>query len=210
MEILADMLLLGNIIRGNSESYSNIRKVWHYNPILVIMNKLYIFLNLWNMSMGRWFHPDHFKRILVWSKQYCVTFGNKYASQHPCTGSQSGEDLHSHHDLAFSAMINRKESNPDTAEYQHAECYGFSFIEGAGQVSGKESQSEAHKGQAGQVSQDTVKGTDWTLVANNDNVTMLWSCINVNRRRSSSQPDCTYNNLDENTNGNDVVNCPSN
>ena len=160
--------------------------------------------------MGRWFLSDHLKRISVWHKQYCLTFGNKDAYQHPCTGSQSGEYLNSHHDLAFSAMVNRKESNPDTAEYQHAECYGFSFIEGAGQVSGKESQSEAPKGQAGQVSQDTVKGTDWTLVANNDNVTMLWSCINVNRRRSSSQPDCTDNNLDESTDGNDIDRCPWN
>ena len=160
--------------------------------------------------MGRWFLSDHLKRISVWHKQYYVTFGNKDAYQHPCTRSQSGEDLNSHHDLAFSAMINRKESDPDTAEHQHAECYGFSFIKGTRKVSGKESQSEAPNGQGSQVSQNTVKCIDWTLVAYNDDLSMLRLSININRRRRSSQPDCTYNNLDENTNGNDVVNCPSN
>ena len=162
------------------------------------------------MSMGRWFHPDHFKIILVWSKQYCVTFGNKYASQHPWTGGQNGEDLHSHHDPAFGAMVNRDESDPDTAEHKHAECYGFGFIKGTRKVSGKESQSEAPNGLGSQVSQNTVKCIDWILVAYNDDLSMLRQCINIKRRRRRSQPDCSYNNLDENTNGNDVVNCPSN
>ena len=68
---------------------------------------------------------------MVWSKQYCVTFGNKYASQHPCTGGQSG-DLYSHHDLAFGVIVNRYESNPDTAEHKHAEFYGFGFKKAPG------------------------------------------------------------------------------
>ena len=110
--------------------------------------------------MERWFHPGHFNRISVWSKQYCITFRNKDASQDPCTGSQSGEDLHSHHDLAFGVMVNRYESDPDTAEHQHAECYGFGFIKGTRKVSGKESQSEAPKGQESQVSQNRVKCID--------------------------------------------------
>ena len=82
------------------------------------------------------YFPKLMKRIYLWSQQNKVALWHKYAKKHPCTGGQYTEDLHSNHSLALSAMIDREEGDPDTAEHQHAECQELGFIERVREIPG--------------------------------------------------------------------------
>ena len=44
--------------------------------------------------------------------------------------------------IAFGVVVDRDESDPDTAEHQHAECQELGFIECIRQIPGQESYSE--------------------------------------------------------------------
>lgn len=70
-------------------------------------------------------------------------------------------------------MVDGEESDPDSAEHQHAEGQELGFIEDVRQVPGQESQGEPPQGQGAQAPQDTVEGSDGALGAHDDDVAVL-------------------------------------
>ena len=67
------------------------------------------------------FIPVVSKCVQLWPKQNDVALRSKDYDKNACTGSQDREHFHSHHDLPFSAVVDRKKGDPDTEEHQHTE-----------------------------------------------------------------------------------------
>ena len=84
-------------------------------------------------------------------------------------------------------MVDGEKSDPDTAEHQCAEGQEFGFIEGVRQVHGQESQGESPQSYGAQKSQDTVEGSDWALVAHNEELLVLRISIHLKERERAFQ-----------------------
>ena len=174
----------------------------------VLKQKLNSFLNYIlkkGLSSRGCFLPDMKKWILVWFQQDNVTLGTKYEGKECCAGSQDREYFHSHHDLPFSAVVDRKKGDPDTEEHQHTEWQKFGFIECIWQISRQEGHSITPKGHEAEVSQDWMEGNSWALVAQNDDMSILRMSILVNEWWGCCHPYSTNKKLDQGAYRNDVV-----
>lgn len=137
--------------------------MWLSVPV-VICNICLIEISRNSVRLNMCFSPILLLRILFRSEQNSEELVYKDTEKNSCNRGQYREDLHSHHDLTFGALVDRKEDDPDSAEHQHPECQKLGFIEGVRQIPGLESNREAPQGKHTENPRLRYWLIDWLIV----------------------------------------------